>query len=360
MVVKAGSLLVPGRGLISEPALLVREGLIVGIYGPGAQSNHELFGEKVIVHDYRDSVICPPFCDYHLHFPKAILPEADAIVSALLRSGITAVYEAGDRNMAGVEMKKAIGERIEIRTSGYAIYKKGRYGGFIGKGVEDFSKATREIDHLNSLGVDYLKLVTSGIFSPSSGTITEGGFERQEIREIIAYASEKGLPAVCHANGDRAIMDSAEAGAWGIVHGFYVTDETLSVMAEKQVRLIPTVSALLGLAVLSSRNEEKRRVEKLVDEHLAMIGRARDKGVRVLPGSDSGPQFIPYGTSYLKELALFRKAGFTEEEILSSAVVGPLKEGRWADFLVLKGLSVEKTFINGALVSSVSSAGTSL
>jgi imidazolonepropionase-like amidohydrolase len=352
MLVRAGSLFAPGRGFIKDVMLLIREGVIVGIYRPGVQDNCELPEEKVIVHDYLDSVLSPPFCDYHLHFPKARLSEGDIVASALLKSGIMRVHEAGDKNMAGIEMEKAIGERIDIKTSGYAIYKKGSYGGFIGKGVEDFSEATREIDHLNSLGVDYLKLVTSGIFSPSSGTITEGGFERQEIREIIAYASEKGLPVVCHANGDRAIRASAEAGAWAVVHGFYVSDETLSIMAKKKVRLIPTVKALLSLVGMTGEKEQKERVERLVDEHLEVIGKTHDKGVQVLPGSDSGPALIPYGSSYLQELELFRKAGFSEEEILSSAVTGSLEEGMPANFLVLKGLSVEKVFVAGVPVST--------
>jgi imidazolonepropionase-like amidohydrolase len=156
----------------------------------------------------------------------------------------------------------------------------------------------------------------------------------------------------CHANGDRAIRDSAEAGAWAVIHGFNVSDETLSIMSEKKVRLIPTVNALLSLTLLSHDKEQKKRVERLVEEHLTVIAKAHDKGVRVLPGSDSGPAFIPYGTSYLKELELFRKAGFTEEESLSSAVTKPLQEGSPANFLVLKGLSVEKVFVAGVPVST--------
>ena len=350
MLVKAGSLFVPGREFVKGTALLIQEGMIRRIYGPETVDDPKTIEGNVTVYQYPDFVISPPFCDYHLHFPKASLPEVAAIASALQKSGIMRVHEAGDKNMAGIETKKALGDRIDIRTSGYAIYKKGSYGGSIGKGVRDFHEAKAEIDHLSSLGVDYLKLVTSGIFIPESGTISEGGFDRREIREIIAYASEKGLPVVCHANGDRAIRDSAKAGAWAIVHGFYVSDETLSIMAEKKVRLIPTVNALLSLVNVAHKREEKKRVERLVDENLTVIGKARDKGVRVLPGSDSGPSFIPYGGTYLKELELFRKAGFTEEEILSSAVTEPLEEGKPANFVVLKGLSVEEVFVGGFVV----------
>ena len=67
----------------------------------------------------------------------------------------------------------------------------------------------------------------------------------------------------------------------------------------------------------------------------------------VLPGSDSGPHFIPYGKAYHEELGLFKKAGLSEEYILSSAVANQFRTGMQADFLVIKGLEIEKIFILG-------------
>ena len=78
---------------------------------------------------------------------------------------------------------------------------------------------------------------------------------------------------------------------------------------------------------------------------------ALDKGVRVLPGSDSGPSFIPYGISYLEELLMFRRAELSDKDILLSSVKGRLRKGDKADFLVLKGLEPVKVFRSGLCIS---------
>jgi imidazolonepropionase-like amidohydrolase len=118
-------------------------------------------------------------------------------------------------------------------------------------------------------------------------------------------------------------------------------------MAEGEVKFKPTVVALRHLVTTTNDPAVTKRIERLVDTHLSAMKRAHDRGVRVLPGSDSGPSFIPYGTSYREELDLFRNAGFTVEDILSSAVTGRFTGGTRADFLVLDDLSIRKVFCRG-------------
>ena len=297
--------------------------------------------------DFTGFVVSPFFCDYHLHFSDSALAASHKIAEALLQNGIHKVCEGGDSLLSGLEMKKLLKDRLEVRTAGYAIYKKGTYGKAIGKGVEGLREARGLIDQLRKLGVDYIKIINSGIFKPETRQITPGGFEREELAGIVQYAKEHGLDVFCHANGAGKVHDAVSAGVSAIVHGLYISDGTLDMMAEKKIAFIPTAHAFAGLSSMTSDPEIQTHIARTVEGHLFTIKKAVDRGVMVLPGSDSGPHLIPYGKAYHKELGLFKKAGLSDEYILSSAVIGQFRAGMQADFLVLKGTEIEKIFIRG-------------
>ncbi len=346
-LVKADAIVSPGEGFITGRSLIVKDGSIERI----VESSDSRPGMRVV--DFTGFVLSPPFCDYHLHFFKSGFDRIDDTVSALAAAGIFRVFEAGDGNASGIKAKHALNgspvTSLDIKTSGFALYKKGGYGGFLGEGVEGADEAKPLIDKLAALGVDFIKVVNAGIFIPQTGEITPGGFESGELMRIIAYANDKGLPVMCHANGDRAVRDAVDAGAWTIVHGFSASDETLSVMAEKEVGLIPTINALFSLRKQATGTKALTGIDTMVAEHLATVKRASVLGVNVLPGSDSGPDFIPYGTAYSEELLFLQRAGLSDETILSSAASVELEEGGKADFLVLDGLSVKNVCIGGSL-----------
>ena len=80
-----------------------------------------------------------------------------------------------------------------------------------------------------------------------------------------------------------------------------------------------------------------------MDEHLAAVKKASDSGMNALAECDSRPDFIPYGSSFSEERALFRNAGLSHAEILSAAVVDPLRSGDEVQFIVLNGLDPWRT-----------------
>ena len=342
--IKADYIVSPFTGVRSNKYLLLNNEIVEGISDilPAHQGVQHL--------DLTGFVISPFFCDYHLHFSSSALAASGGISGALLQNGIHKVCEGGDSLLSGLEMKKLLEDRLEVRTAGYAIYKKGTYGKALGSGVEGLGEALGLIDRLIRLGVDYIKVINSGIFKPETGQITPGGFEREELASLVRYAGEHGLDVFCHANGDEKIREAVSAGVSAIVHGLYISDRTLDMMAWNKTAFIPTVQAFAGLSGLTGDPEVQTNIARTVEGHLQTIIKAVDKGVKVLPGSDAGPHFIPYGKAYHTELDLFKKAGLSDEYILSSAVIGPFRPGMQADFLVLKGMKIEKIFIRGEAV----------
>ncbi|UCG79041.1 MAG: amidohydrolase family protein, partial [Nitrospirota bacterium] len=229
-----------------------------------------------------------------------------------------------------------------IKACGYAISKKGGYGGYLGKDVGSIDEAIRLIDDLNKKGVDYIKVINSGIVDLETGEITAGGFEAGELKDLVSHAGALGLDVFCHANGDNAIRDAIVAGAKAIIHGFMISDDSIGMMKENNVIFIPTIAALSRLKDILESDEAVTIINRLVEDHLAAIKKAYDMGVKVLPGSDSGSRSLPYGLTFLEELNLFHKAGLNIEEVLSVAVAGTIQIGQQADLVAIEGPPFEK------------------
>ncbi len=346
ILIKAENIFFPDMGFVHGKSLVIRDGHIERIVDRRSSI------EEADALNFPGLSISPVFCDHHLHFSKDKNQTFKEIKESLFKSGITKVMEGGDKDLSGFEMRNRLRDGIDVEVAGYAIYKNNGYGKSIGKGVGSVEEARSLIDFLVSAGADYLKIVNSGIFLPETGDISPGGFTGGELKEIVAYAAGRNMAVICHANGDGAIRDAINAGVSTIVHGFSVSDETLSLMTEKRVSMISTLKALAALSEIYKDGSGQKRVTAEIEKHMSAVRRARDKGIKILPGSDAGPSFLPYGASYLEELLLLRKAGLTDEEILSQASAGPLKEGDRADFLILRGLSVEKVFIDGVMLEN--------
>lgn len=300
--------------------------------------------------DTGDDIIAPLLTDFHLHFFRKSLPEHELILFSLLRAGIGTVIEGGDRHMTGFEMREKLSDLIDVRCAGSAISFHGGYGSDIGDGVRTPDKAIELIDRLISLKVNYIKLVNSGIFLPETGSLSQGGWDIAWLTKIVWYAKERGLKVFCHANGDGAIRDAVLAGAETIIHGFFVSQETLSLMSDRGVCFVPTVAALAGLERIYYDSSVRQRLSETVDRHIEMVARAISTNVQVLPGSDSGASFLPHGDTFTEELSFLESAGMSVEDIIKASSGKPLAPGMRADFIVLDGLKIKKVFLKGECI----------
>ncbi|UCG79178.1 MAG: amidohydrolase family protein, partial [Nitrospirota bacterium] len=236
-LVKAGWIYRPDSGLSEGVSVLVHGGIIEAIID-SADINTDL-----LVIDHTSDIIVPSFCDYHVHFFDKDLKDSRASSNAINDSGISLVYEGGSTSLAGIDAIDMFEPNMTIKACGYAISKKGGYGGYLGKDVGSIDEAMELIDDLNKKGVDYIKVINSGIVDFETGEITAGGFESEELKKLIAYAGSFGLEVFCHANGDNAIRDAIVAGAKAIIHGFMISDDSIGMMKENNVIFIPTIAA---------------------------------------------------------------------------------------------------------------------
>lgn len=292
----------------------------------------------------------PPFKDSHMHFMvdgrQASLKEISEIAAVNANCGILSVNDMGHRTGTCMDAKAHLAGKIAVRTAGAAICKTGSYGEFLGKSVSGKEEIKRVVKEVADAGADFIKVINSGVVSfRGIAPVTTGGFTLEELKIIHAEAREKNLDIVCHANSDPAIRDAVVAGATSIEHGFFVSMETLHMMAESKVSWTPTIFALSGQTAILATSE-KRYVEGIIEDHLSSINIAASLGVILQTGTDSGSRGVNHGESFFEELRLFSKAGLTEGQILAAACMDT-SEIEKGNYLVVSEDFVETKKIEG-------------
>lgn len=341
IIVRACRIVSPGDLTSDKRSVLIRDGLVEDILPD------DDIPTDAQIYDFPGQVIAPCFCDHHLHFSVSAAGDISETAGRLHAHGITKAYEGGDAAGIGLGIRNCLADKLKIVCSGRGLFKAGGYGKYIGQPVTDAEQAKSAIDTLFAEQADYIKIVQSGIYDPVTDSITAGGFDRKELGEMIGYAKDKGLTVFCHANGADAVQTAVEEGSSAIIHGLRVSDDTLSEMRGRNVLFIPTLQAFRSIRRFRGSAEAMENLERAVDGHLAAVSRAYEKGVTVLPGSDAGPSFIPYGTSFIEELGLMMKAGIPYDHVIRSSAACSLERNRSADLLVLEGFEIKGVFLRG-------------
>lgn len=217
-------------------------------------------------------------------------------------------------------------------------------------GVADGEAEVRKLARLMlRAGAGVLKVAsTGGVLSPRDHP-SHAHFSLAELKAIVEEAEAVGVSVMAHAQGTTGIRNAILAGVRSIEHGVYLDDETIELMLEHEVWLVPTLMA--PLAVLEAAEQgvriEESQLEKcrlLLEEHSASFRRAFQAGVRIAMGTDSG--LLGHGDN-LRELALMGSYGMAPAEVLRAATssaaellgmqdqLGSIAPGLFADLLIL-------------------------
>lgn len=239
-------------------------------------------------------------------------------LSALRDAGIRYFRDGGDAygvSALGREIAPEYG--IEVVTPVFAIHKRGYYGSIVGKSYDDIASFRERIAELKKAKGDFVKLMLSGIITFRSwGDLSCEGLDPDEIKELVDIAHSEGYSVMVHVNGADTVRAAVMAGADSIEHGYFVDRETIEIMAEKQTLWVPTLAAVE--AFIGRQGTDRDVAEKTLDEQLALLAKAREMGVPVASGSDSGAVGVPHGKGSMREYELISRAGFTDAEIEAS------------------------------------------
>jgi imidazolonepropionase-like amidohydrolase len=275
---------------------------------------------------------------------------------AMLDAGVTTVRDVGSYDDEGIALREAV--RLGI-VEGPRILCCGRIisatapGGAIFKtmyreadGPDDMRRAVRE--QLRR-GADFIKLMATGARSVVAEDPEPAQMTAAECRAIVDEAHRLGVRVAAHAEGLAGTRMAVEEGVDTIEHGLSLHREPslLEAMAQRGIVLVPTLSTFHDLADRFTGDFAPALVEQAKrqkDEAYSTLVAARDAGVTLAMGHDSGPP----GDNAI-ELVRMVEGGLTPIEGIVAATrgsatalgrdeeLGTVTAGAVADLLVVDG-----------------------
>jgi imidazolonepropionase-like amidohydrolase len=349
VAIRAGSVITDAASEPSGPAtILVTDGKITGIT-PG---HGTVAADRTI--DLTSKTVLPGLIDLHTHltgdpggdfWKEATEPDEWGVVvgakNARLTAlaGFTTVREAGSGQSTAFSLRRGTAEGL---VPGPRIVAAGPALSIIG-GHADVNGFRPEVNELldsgynctgpvecaakvrlaSQNGADVIKITATGGVLSQQGRGLEAHFTPEEMKAIADIAHKLGLKVMAHAHGARGIQQAAEAGIDSIEHGTYLDEAAAKAMKANGTVLVPTLMALegvsegLGKGVYTPVVEDKiRAVQPLM---ASLVSRARQYGVTVAFGTDAG--VYQHGRN-AEELALMRRQGMSDREVLASATTG--------------------------------------
>jgi len=356
-----------GTKAISDAAIVIEDGEIAWV-GKRSRIPKTPKGERSRSVQSGGGFVVPGLINCHSHLTldgsadfeaETRQSEAAAALKAFrnarltVRSGVTTVRDLGANGAMVVELAHQIergaleGPRIIAAARGITI--TGGHGmevGRIADGPDAVRAATRE---QVAVGATVIKLFSTG------GVLGEGAgpelaaYTPEETRAAVDEAHRAGIRITTHAHGAEGMRIAAEAGIDSIEHATLLDQQTIRMVKEKDVALVPTFSALRRIidngTALPARVMERARL--VATKHQEGVRAAHKAGVRIAAGTDAGTPFNTH-ERFALELVYLSEAGLSRIEALVAAtslaadVVGRPKAGRiavgaWADLLFVDG-----------------------
>ena len=139
--------------------------------------------------------------------------------------------------------------------------------------------------------VDWIKVLATERAGTPDTDPRKQVYTEAELALIVAEASARGVPVLAHAHGAEGALAAVKAGVRSIEHGTYLTDETLTLMAQRGTFFDPTADVVNDLATPGGDYDNadlQRRGQMMKPVLVDTITRARALGVKIVAGSDTG------------------------------------------------------------------------
>ena len=261
--------------------------------------------------------------------PAELLAAARTRLEKIVRLGVIAVRDAGDKDGVGLALSKFYASDARplmpyLDSPGAAIHHRGRYGSFMGEPLESFSSPHACVEDRVRAGADRIKLIPTGIINFKQGAVTTAPqMDTAEVSALVAAAKSFGKQTFAHASGDAGIEHVVEGGADSVEHGFFIRDDQLARMRDRSIAWVPTFAPvqeqvdhadLMGWDAAIVAN-----LQRILDQHAASLSRAHALGVQIIAGSDAGSVGVAHAIGFLRELELMERAGLPSLAVINSA-----------------------------------------
>jgi len=377
LLIEKGTL-IDGRGCDPVPnTLVVVEGNRIAHVGPADGRLRPGSPDDTVI-DAAGKFILPGLIDAHCHISlhQGALPGVKYTSSAefctlwaahaigrVLRAGVTSIAVPGGKWFTDVTVREAVegglleGPRMVVAgraLSNYGgIFDPDPYPAYEGTpndaaGVlcntrDEFIRETRK---QCKRGVDLIKIADS----------TWGDVQTvadDEIAAVVEEAHRHNVKVAIHSRGSTSTRAAAKAGVDLIYHGDWATEADLDLIAKAGMPIAPVLTSPWigvehGAAGRGFGDRVRDRLRAQLDTSFQMIRNARDRGIPILTGSDTGnASAFSHGKWHGKEAELFvNQVGMTPmEAILANTSgnaamvnltgeVGVIAPGKLADIVI--------------------------
>lgn len=383
VVLKAAHLFDGVTGRLTDGAVIVVSGGKIQAVGASAATPP---GAQVI--DLGDATLMPGMIDSHVHmggesvdnwylgfyqeimrFPTERAIYATKYAKETLEAGFTSVRDLGSTDYISVGLRNAInagavpGPRMLVAnyaigsTGGHAdqdpypphlIPPAGPVQG-VCNGADECRAAVR---YQMKFGADVIKVMPSGGVLSLTDPVDVPELTQEEIDAIVSEAHTWHRKVAAHCHGDLAARMAIKAGVDSIEHGTFLADDTLQLMKQKGIYLVPTLFAgeWVGEKADTFPPAIRGKAIAAAAAMQQMFQRAVKIGVPVAFGTDSAVE--PHGLD-AREFALMTKNGMRPADALMAATAnaakllgidkttGTIEAGKDADIVALPGNPLE-------------------
>jgi imidazolonepropionase-like amidohydrolase len=321
--------------------------------------------------DLKRKVVLPGLIDCHVHLDHdasadpyvRLLKEKDGYTALrmadnarrTLLAGVTTVRDLGSKNGVTIQLRDAISAGFvtgpTVMAAGSMICITGGHGWRTGTETDGCDGVRRTVRRQIKEGADVIKfMATGGVLTPGVDPMATQ-FTLEELKIGVETADLASRKTAAHAMGGDGIRNALLAGIHSIEHGVFLDRELLDLMLEKDVFLVPTLSAPVN--ILNHGKEAGMpgfvldKTKRVAERHFRSVQMAREAGVKIACGTDAGTPFNRHGKN-AGELLYLVQNGFSEGDAIRSSTslaaqllgleerIGSISPGLQADFIVLK------------------------
>jgi len=343
-------------------------------------------GAQVV--DLAGHTVTPGFIDCHVHVTLAppvgltlALESSTAktlkalpVLRALLMNGFTTVRDlgCGDVDYPTVDLRNAVAAGIvegpRMLVAPHMISARGGHGDFSGMLADEYQDPCRPLelaaadgdDEIRTrvrqeirAGADWVKFAATGGFATPSDDPGQATYSQQEMDVLVATAADLDIPVTPHGYGDQGIQRAVRAGVRSIEHGNLASPETLRMMTDAGVFVVPTQYTILSGARRDENDalwaalpeHSRRKMQKYRWPLLDATQYLAASDVRIAFGTDAGmfphhdnwrefPMLVSNGITPVRAL---RAATSVAAELLRLDDLGVIAEGKIADLIAMPG-----------------------
>lgn len=329
-----------------------------------------------------DGTLMPGLVDAHVHLvsdggagalervgaqsPEEIDAEIERSLAAQAAHGVTTVLDLGDRDYRTLAFRdRATPGQPRIRAAGPPITISGGHCHFLGSVADGPDDLERAVAEHHERGVDVIKVMASGGFLTPGTDMVGAQYVADDLRVLVDAAHAVGLRVHAHAHSVTGIEAAVAAGVDAIEHftgitedGSVLTDDLLDRVAAAGILADPTMGN--DFSLISQLPPPPPQVTEIMErmnldmmtffmQRYTDVGRMRERGVRVVPGVDSGAMPLKAHGNAWRAVTDLVKSGYPVAEALAAGtsgaadacgvgdVTGRLAVGYDADLLVAEG-----------------------